>query len=186
MIEMYGYYREGYEFFPGRRVVLLKIKNKSRFVTVSFLLASLVTVISSASAVPEPEPEPGGDRTLTFDFTVEDCSSADEPATWNPRIESAPTTVQSGSAQEVFSVLTRLENGVSGCADGSMNVNGAINASFTIEPNEGDWWETIDCAPYCAASDNGEIRERISGSYIVPLIAPGPHTGTIILTWTPE
>ena len=130
--------------------MLLKIKNKSRFVTVSFLLASLVTVITSASAVPEPDPY-GGDRTLTFDFTVEDCSDADEPATWNPSIESAPITVQSGSAEEVFSVLTGLQNGVSGCADGSMNVNGGINASFTIEPNVGDWWETIDCAPYCAA-----------------------------------
>jgi len=150
MIEMYGYYREGYEFFPGRKVVLLKIKNKSRFVTVSFLLASLVTVISSASAVTEPEP--GGERTLTFDFTVEDCG---------------------------------LQNGVSGCDDGSMNVNGAINASFAIEPNFGDWWETIDCAPYCAASDNGVIKESISGSYRVPLTS-GSHTGTIILTWTPE
>ncbi len=170
--------------------MLLKIKNKSRFVTVSFLLASLVTVITSASAVPEPEPEPGETRTLTFDFTVEDCSDADEPATWDPSIESAPTTVQSGSAQEVFSVLTGLENGVSGCADGSMNVNGAINASFTIEPNAGekvgDWWETIDCFPYCAASDNGEIRARISGSYIVPSLPSGSHTGTITLTWTPE
>jgi|LakMenE01Jun11ns_1017448.scaffolds.fasta_scaffold9525309_1 hypothetical protein len=183
MIEMYGYYREGYEFFPGRKVVLLKIKNKSRFVTVSFLLASLVTVISSASAVTEPEP--GGERTLTFDFTVEDCSDADEPATWNPSIESAPSTVQSGSAEEVFSVLTGLQNGVSGCDDGSMNVNGAINASFAIEPNFGDWWETIDCAPYCAASDNGVIKESISGSYRVPLTS-GSHTGTIILTWTPE
>ena len=183
MIDMYGYYREGYEFFPGRRVVLLKIKNKSRFVTVSFLLASLVTVITSASAVPEPEP--GGTRTLTFDFTVEDCSDADEPATWNPRMDSAPTTVQSGSGEEVFSVLTRLLNGVSGCDDGSMNVNGALSSSFTIEPNEGDWWETTDCVPYCAASDNGEIRERISGTYRVPLTS-GSHTGTIILTWTPE
>jgi hypothetical protein len=165
--------------------VLLKIKNKSRFVTVSFLLASLVTVISSASAVPEPEPEPGGERTLTFDFTVEDCSSADEPATWNPRMDSAPITVQSGSEEEVFSVLTRLQNGVSGCADGSMDVNGAINAFFEIEPNFGDWWETIDCVPYCAASDNGVIKESISGSYRVPLTS-GSHTGTIILTWTPE
>ena len=186
MIEMYGYYREGYEFFPGRRVVLLKIKNKSRFVTVSFLLASLVTVISSASAVPEPEPETGGDRTLTFDFTVEDCSSADEPATWNPRIESAPITVQSGSAEEVFSVLTRLQNGVSGCDDGSMDVNGAITALFTIFPNEGDWWETIDCDPYCDASYDGEIRETISGSYRVTSLISGSHTGTINLTWTPE
>ena len=168
--------------------MLLKIKNKSRFVTVSFLLASLVTVITSASA--EPEPDPGVTRTLTFDFTVEDCSDADEPATWNPSMDSAPTTVQSGSEEEVFSVLTGLENGVSGCDDGSMNVNGAIGASFTIEPNAGekvgDWWETIDCNPYCAASDTGEIRQRISGSYRVPSIPSGSHTGTIILTWTPE
>ena len=163
--------------------MLGKIKNKSRFVTVSFLLASLVTVISSASAVPEPEP--GGESTLTFDFTVEDCSSADEPASWNPSIESAPTTVQSGSEEEVFSVLTGLQDGVSGCDDGSMNVNGALSSSFTIEPNEGDWWETIDCVPYCAASDNGVIKESISGSYRVPLTS-GSHTGTIVLTWTPE
>lgn len=165
--------------------MLGKIKNKSRFVTVSFLLASLVTVISSASAVPEPEP--GGERTLTFDFTVEvdNCSDADVPASWNPSIESAPTTVQSGSVEEVISVLTGLQNGVSGCDDGSMNVNGSLSSSFTIEPNEGDWWETIDCVPYCAASDDGEIRERISGSYRVPLTS-GSHTGTIILTWTPE
>jgi hypothetical protein len=171
--------------------VLRKIKNKSRFVTVSFLLASLVTVITSASAAPEPEPEPGGTRTrtLTFDFTVEDCSDADEPATWNPRMDSAPTTVQSPSLEEVFSVLTGLQNGVSGCADGSMNVNGAINASFTIEPNAGekvgDWWETIDCDPYCDASYNGDIREEILGSYRVPSLISGSHTGTIILTWTP-
>ena len=172
--------------------MFLKSKNKFRFVTVSFLLASLVTVITSASAVPEPEPEPGGtrSRTLTFDFTVEDCSDADEPATWNPRMDSAPTTVQSGSEEEVFSVLTRLQNGVSGCDDGSMNVNGAINASFTIEPNAGekvgDWYETIDCFPYCDARLlDGEIRERISGSYKVPSLPSGSHTGTISLTWTP-
>ncbi len=165
--------------------MLRKIKNKSRFVTVSFLLASLVTVITSASAVTEPEPEPPGTRTLTFDFTVEDCSDADEPATWNPRMDSAPTTVQSPSAEEVFSVLTGLQNGVSGCADGSMDVKGAIAASFTIEPNEGDWYETIECSPWCEASYSGDITEEISGSYMVPSLISGSHTGTIILTWTP-
>jgi hypothetical protein len=56
--------------------VLLKIKNKSRFVTVSFLLASLVTVISSASADTED---------LSFELTVESCGV---PADWAPLVNS--------------------------------------------------------------------------------------------------
>lgn len=56
--------------------MLLKIKNKSRFVTVSFLLASLVTVISSASADTED---------LFFELTVESCGV---PADWAPSVYS--------------------------------------------------------------------------------------------------
>lgn len=56
--------------------MLLKIKNKSRFVTVSFLLASLVTVISSASADTED---------LSFELTVESCGV---PADWAPSVNS--------------------------------------------------------------------------------------------------
>jgi hypothetical protein len=56
--------------------MFLKSKNKFRFVTVSFLLASLVTVISSASADTED---------LVFEFTVESCGV---PADWTPSINS--------------------------------------------------------------------------------------------------
>jgi hypothetical protein len=51
------------------------IKNKLRFVTVSLLFASLVTVISSASA-----------ENLDFELTVESCGDS-EPG-WEPAVNS--------------------------------------------------------------------------------------------------
>ena len=64
-------------FYPGRKVVFPFIKNKFRFVTVSLLFTSLVTVVSSASAEEE---------VLNFSITVEDCTVSDTPPTWNPTI----------------------------------------------------------------------------------------------------
>jgi hypothetical protein len=59
--------------------MFLKSKNKFRFVTVSFLLASLVTVISSASA------DTTEDVFIPFEVGAPVyCSDDDVPASWMP------------------------------------------------------------------------------------------------------
>jgi hypothetical protein len=65
-------------FYPGRKNMFLKIKNKFRFVSISLLLASLVTLVSSASA----------EETEEFDFqlTVE-CAGETPFGTWEPVLE---------------------------------------------------------------------------------------------------
>jgi hypothetical protein len=67
-------------FYPGRKNMFLKIKNKFRFVSISLLLASLVTLVSSASA----EEETGE----LFDFVLNvACAPEQTSASWAPVLE---------------------------------------------------------------------------------------------------
>ena len=65
-------------FYPGRKNMFLKIKNKFRFVSISLLLASLVTLVSSASA----------DETGEFYFELNvECAAAPSFGSWAPVLE---------------------------------------------------------------------------------------------------
>jgi hypothetical protein len=174
MIEMYGYYREGYEFFPGRRVVLLKIKNKSRFVTVSFLLASLVTVISSASA----------EETVDFlvPFTVEadsSCSDDDVPASWAPENISGAIVVNP-SDDVTVTVDPNFEHGFTGCPDYSLNTTGYVISTLTVPD---DWISSTEChtGNPCTADP---LEREVQGYFTVPSDADlGDYFATFTLTW---
>jgi hypothetical protein len=176
MIEMYGYYREGYEFFPGRRVVLLKIKNKSRFVTVSFLLASLVTVISSASADTED---------ILVPFTVEAaslCSDNDVPASWAPENISGEIVVNR-SDNVTVSVNPNFEHGITECPDYSLNTTGYVISTLTVPD---DWISSTECHPgtdHCTADP---LETDVEGYFTVPSDAAlQDYFATFSLTWIP-
>ena len=162
-------------FYPGRKVVFPFIKNKFRFVTVSLLFTSLVTVVSSASAEEE---------VLNFSITVEDCTVSDTPPTWNPTIATGDgITVQPGTSENMVTALTGFSDGSTTCGDDSMAVNGSLASDLLITPNDGDWWENSECLGGCVAS---EAEESVWGSYRVPAEVTGPYSGTLTLTWTPE
>jgi hypothetical protein len=159
--------------------VFFIIKNKLRFVTVSLLLTSLVTVVSSASAE-------GGDVELGFSFTIPDCTVSDELPSWSPTID--PTTdgleVAPGSEYNTVTAVTGFDNGYTDCLDGSMDVNGEVVSTIDIAGGEG-WWKDTDCPPgYCVASEG---LVSVSGHYDVPGDAIlTTYSGTLNLTWTPE
>ena len=157
-------------FYPGRRVVLLKIKNKSRFVTVSFLLASLVTV-SSASA------EEAG---MDFSFTVQDCT--DNAATWSPQIQNDGLTVDPGSENNAITASTGFANGTP-CGANSMEVNGTVDSNLVIDADGGINLDSECLFDSCLASED---LVSVSGYYDVPMDAVGTYSGRLTLTWTPE
>jgi hypothetical protein len=66
-------------FYPGRKNMFLKIKNKFRFVSISLLLASLVTLVSSASA--------DGTGEYYFDLNVECAAESPSSGSWAPLLE---------------------------------------------------------------------------------------------------
>ena len=150
------------------------IKNKFRFVTVSLLLTSLVTIVSSASAESEE---------LGFSFEIPVCTVPDEPPVWSPTID--PTTdgltVERGTTRNTVTVLTRFENGYSECAGGSLDVNGTVLMDIVIAGGE-SWVTDTDCGlGYCMASDS---LVSLSGYFDVPSNATRTtYSGTLTLTW---
>lgn len=150
--------------------MLLKIKNKSRFVAVSFLLASLVTV-SSASAE---------DAGMDFSFTVQDCTA--NTATWSPQIQNDGSTVYPGSENNEITAETGFANGTP-CGANSMEVNGSVASTLVITGGE-TWTLSSDCVfGSCTAS---EELVSVSGYYDVPSDAFGVYSGRLTLTWTPS
>jgi hypothetical protein len=150
--------------------VLLKIKNKSRFVTVSFLLASLVTV-SSASAE---------DAGMDFSFTVQDCTA--NAATWSPQIQNDGLTVYPGSRNNEITAVTGFANGTP-CGANSLEVNGSVASTLEISA-PGMWALNSDCVlGSCTASED---LVSVSGYYDVPSDAVGVYSGRLTLTWTPS
>jgi len=160
-----------------RKIVFPNIKNKFRFVTVSLLLASLVTVISSASALTEPEP---------FSFTVTNCTEGDDLASWSPSIDPALTdeTVEAGDTGNVY-VVTGFENGMSGCDYTPILVDGRVTSTLVITGVEAlDWNILSACSAGCDADDT---VFGISGTYVVPTSTPGEtiFSGVFTLIWAP-
>ena len=178
--------------------MFFNIKDKFRFVTVSLLLASLVTVISSAAATP-PDPCLGeggdGDCELGFDVQVTSCTDGGDPASWEPSIDVADTSivVAAGATGEVV-VLTGLTDGYLGCVDDRGDVTGVINSTFNIINPTPDkpllnpgLLTTASCAlPSCDARPAEVPLASLTWTFhLDPLAESGDYNGEITLTWTP-
>lgn len=156
--------------------MLLKIKNKSRFVTVSFLLASLFTVISSASADTTED--------VFIPFEVEapvDCSDDDVPASWMPENISGAIVVNPGDSVTV-SVNPNFENGFTDCPGSSLDLTGYVISTLTVPDG---WTSSTECrlgGPVECTAALGE--EDVEGYFTVPSgAALGDYMATFILTW---
>ena len=147
------------------------IKNKLRFVSVFLLLASLVTVVSSASAE---------DAGMDFSFNIYDCTP--NVATWMPQIQDDGQTVYPGSENNTITATTGFANGTP-CGANSMEVTGSVASTLVITGGE-MWTLSSDCVlGSCTASED---LVGVSGYYDVPLDATGTYSGRLTLTWTPS
>ena len=156
--------------------MFLKSKNKFRFVTVSFLLASLVTVISSASA------DTTEDVFIPFEVgDPVDCSDDDVPASWAPENISGELVVNPGDSVTV-SVNPNFENGFTDCPGSSLDLTGYVISTLTVPD---DWTSSTECHPgtdHCTADP--EERD-VEGYFTVPLDAElrNDYVATFSLTW---
>ena len=148
------------------------IKNKLRFVSVFLLLASLVTVVSSASA----EDAAGMD----FSFNVQDCTG--NAATWSPQIQNDGQNVYPGSTNNTITATTGFANGTP-CGGNSMEVNGTVDSNLEIDAGGGINLDSACIFDSCLASED---LVSVSGYYDVPNDAVGTYSGRLTLTWTPE
>ena len=179
----------------GRKVVFPNIKNKFRFVTVSLLLASLVTVVSGASAEPDPDfisPRTGSDLAFTVDVTS--CSEGGFFAYWTPSITSDLRVEVEAGGSSTVTALTGLTDGVTSCVDELRNVSGYVDGTLSIT-NTGVGPEILDpistpymtCGPGCAARDIDGPLDAVTMNFDVnPLAVSGNYPGVITLTWTPD
>jgi hypothetical protein len=156
--------------------MFLKSKNKFRFVTVSFLLASLVTVISSASAdTTEDIPVP---------FTVESaslCSDDDVPASWAPENISGEIVVNRGDIVTV-SVNPNFEHGITDCPDSSLPLTGYVISTLTVPD---DWISSTECHPGTVHCIADPMEQDVEGYFTVPLDAElrNNYFATFSITW---
>ncbi len=156
--------------------MLLKIKNKSRFVTVSFLLASLVTVISSASADETED--------ILVPFTVEadsSCSDDDVPASWAPENISGEIFVNPGASVTV-SVNPKFRNGITDCPGSSLPLTGYVISTLTVP----DGWESsTECYIGGPVECTAALEEEdVEGYFTVPSNAAlQNYFATFSLTW---
>ena len=176
----------------GRKVVFPNIKNKFRFVTVSLLLASLVTVVSSASAEEEV--------VLDFDVHVTSCTDGGSPASWNPILDVGSDVIEvpAGTSGSV-TALTGLVDGYLDCVDGRGDVTGSIMGELDIPNPDPSGPAILDpfssgpqmtCGPGCAARDmvTGDLLESVTMTFDVNPLADSDvyvDAGEMTLTWTP-
>ena len=176
-------------FYPGRKVMFLKIKNKFRFVSISLLLASLVTVVSSASA----------DETGEFDFdlTVE-CAGTTPSGSWAPVLNKwsvsgedhivefpsrydDPFDISAAPGQTVeIQIFLNWTDGTD-CSGTTVPVTGEITGIFAGLPagyandSSGFIVEEVGFAPDTEINDFFDIPVDASNDVI---------SGTYQLTWT--
>jgi hypothetical protein len=160
-------------FYPGRKVMFLKIKNKFRFVSIFLLLASLVTIVSSASADEYGEVE--------IPFTVGppyDCTVNDEPATWSPINATGDLVVNPGDEVTV-TADPQFEDGWTEC-DYYLDVTGHVTSDIELPP---DWTGTVECN----ASGNCEadpMEQSVEAFFTVPSDAQlDDYMAILYLTW---
>ena len=159
--------------------MFLKSKNKFRFVTVSFLLASLVTVISSASADTTED--------VFIPFEVEapvDCSDDDVPASWMPENISGAIVVNPGDSVTV-SVNPNFENGITDCPGSSVPLTGYVISTLTVPDG---WTSSTECYVEGPVVCTAALEEEdVEGYFTVPLGAElrNDYVATFSLTWIP-
>ena len=155
--------------------MFLKIKNKFRFVSIFLLLASLVTIVSSASA-----DEYGSVEFLVTVETPVDCSVADELATWSPINASGDLVVSPGDTVTVVAD-PQFEDGWTDCSDYSLDATGYVTSDIELPIG---WTGTVEC-------DNEESRcladpaeHEIEAFFTVPGDAPVNNYAAVLnLTW---
>jgi hypothetical protein len=168
----------------GRKVVFPNIKNKFRFVTVSLLLASLVTVISSASAAPDPDD-------LVFSLDVAACEN--RGAEWGPafteyQINSspevpwpgdAPISARQGDTVEI-TVALNWDPGTDDCGDTfGVSQTGTYAAAFVFPVG-------YDVVSSTSTVVGLTAETYDSNSFDLPAETPeGIGLVTYQLTWTP-
>jgi hypothetical protein len=161
-------------FYPGRKVMFLKIKNKFRFVSIFLLLASLVTIVSSASADEWGE--------VQFDFTVAsyDCSATDELATWSPINATGDLVVNPGDEVTV-TANPQFIDGWTDCSDYSLDATGYVTSDIELPIG---WTGTVECdneEPRCYADP---AEETIDAYFTVPGDASfNDYLAILYLTW---
>ncbi len=152
--------------------MFFNIKDKFRFVTVSLLLGSLVTVISSASA---------DTQIIDFDIDVTECTETGF-ASWSPSV--ADVLVNAGDVAATATVTTGFTDGISVCG-GTLPVDGTVSASLSISRASipvTDWNIAVtECSASCAAS---AALTEIDAGFDVPLDADdGLYSGTFTVNW---
>ena len=155
--------------------MFLKIKNKFRFVSIFLLLASLVTVVSSASA--------DESETVAFPFTVEavsNCSDDDIPATWAPRNATGPLVVNRGSEVTVVAD-PEFEHGWTDCDGISLNLTGYVTSTIDVPVG---WTSSVECyqVNHCIADP---MEESIAAYFTVPQTAElrNDYEASLNLIW---
>ena len=161
-------------FYPGRKVMFLKIRNKFRFVSIFLLLASLVTIVSSASA------DEYGEVEIPFTVASFDCSANDEPATWMPINATGDLVVNAGDTVTVVADPQFLD-GWTDCSDYSLDATGYVTSDIELPIG---WTGTVECdneEPRCQA-DPGE--HEIEAFFTVPGDATlDDYVAYLFLTW---
>ena len=168
----------------GRKVVFPNIKNKFRFVTVSLLLASFITVISSASAAPDPDD-------LGFSLDVAACEN--RGAEWEPAfteykintspevpwIGDAPISTRQGDTVEI-TVALNWDPGTDDCGESfGVSQTGTYDAAFVFP-----FGYTVLSSTSTVGGSTAETFD--SNSFDLPAETPeGIGLVTYQLTWTP-
>ena len=151
-------------FYPGRKNMFLKIKNKFRFVSISLLLASLVTLVSSASA----------EETGEFDFELNvACAAGPSSGSWAPVLEkysvdSTETIVDFPSGYpDAFSISARPGQTVE--IQISLNWEDGTDCSGTTVPASGEFTGIFRDLPLGYTNDGSDyIVEEVG-------LAPDPE-----------
>ena len=150
------------------------IENKLRFVSVFLLLASLVTVVSSASA------DEYGEVEIPFTVALDDCGAEDELATWSPINATGDLLVYPGDAVTVVADPQFLD-GYTNCSDYSLDATGYVTSDIELPIG---WTGTVECdneEPRCQA-DPGE--HEIEAFFTVPGDATlDDYVAYLFLTW---
>jgi hypothetical protein len=145
-------------FYPGRKNMFLKIKNKFRFVSISLLLASLVTLVSSASA----------EETEEFDFQLKvECAEASSSGSWAPVLEkysvdSIETIVDFPSGYSpAFSISARPGQRVE--IQISLDWEDGIDCSGTTVPATGEFTGIFRDLPLGYTNDGSDYMVEVVG-----------------------
>jgi len=177
-------------FYPGRKNMFLKIKNKFRFVSISLLLASLVTLVSSASA----------EETGEFDFQLNVECAETSSASWAPVLDryfvdsreeiiifpsgySPAFSIIAWPGQTVeIQILLNWEAGTA-CSGTTVPATGEISGIFVGLPDGYTSIGSDNIVAKVLPVSNTEIYD----SFEIPDDElPVVISGSYELTWTPE